>query len=261
MAEGKKSFQLYTDLIELVNGSNKHNVEIEPMTNEEAGMLFKWILEYVNDLHPSVPKEIRFAVAQVKKQLDEDLERWKDICRKNTENIKKRWNRNENESIRPNTTVYDSIPNDSNDTDKDKDKDKDKDINNNGIINNSLSSKHDNLYIEIINYLNLKTGKNFKSNSKATNTLIQARLKDGYTVDEFKKLIDNKCDQWLGTEQQQYLRPETLFAASHFESYLNETKVKSRVKNNPYDDPNGGFESLDDRPAPSEPIDTEDLPF
>ena len=125
MAEGKKSFQLYTDLIELVNGSNKHNVEIEPMTDEEAGRLFKWILEYVNDLHPSVPKEIRFAVAQVKKQLDEDLERWKDICRKNTENIRKRWDRKENDRIQSNTTEYDSIPTDTKNTDKDKDKDKD----------------------------------------------------------------------------------------------------------------------------------------
>lgn len=248
MAEGKKSFQLYTDLIELVNGSNKHNVEIEPMTDEEAGRLFKWILEYVNDLHPSVPKEIRFAVAQVKKQLDEDLERWKDICRKNTENIKKRWNRNENENIRPNTTEYDSIPSDTKNTDKDKDKDKD--INNNGIINNSLSSKLNDACSEIIDYLNLKTGKNFKSNSKATKTLIQARLKDGYTVDEFKKVIDNKVYHWKGTEQEQYLRPETLFRPSHFESYLNE-EHKSKVKNNPCDLPNGGFESLDDRPAPN----------
>ena len=47
------------------------------MTDEEAGKLFRWILEYVNDLHPAVPKEIRFAVAQVKKQLDDDLEKYK----------------------------------------------------------------------------------------------------------------------------------------------------------------------------------------
>ena len=155
----------------------------------------------------------------------------------------------ENESIRPNTTVYDSIPSDTKNTDKDKDKDKD--INNNGIINNSLSSKLADACLEIINYLNLKTNKNFKSNAKATQDFIKARLKDGYSIDDFKKVIDNKCYQWLGTEQEQYLRPETLFRPSHFESYLNEV-VKSGVKNNPCDLPNGGFESLDDRPAPSE---------
>ena len=80
MAENKKSFSLYTDLIKLVCGSNVHNVEVEPMTDEEAGQLFKWILEYVNDLHPVVPREIRFAVGYVKKQLDEELERWKKQC-------------------------------------------------------------------------------------------------------------------------------------------------------------------------------------
>ena len=125
MAEGKKAFSLYIDLIKLVNGSNEHNVEIEPMTDEETGQLFRWILEYVNDLHPSVPKNIKFAVVQVKKQLDEDLERWKDKCRKNTENINKRWNMERNKSIRTNTNVYESIPTDTKNTDKDKDKDKD----------------------------------------------------------------------------------------------------------------------------------------
>ena len=129
--------------------------------------------------------------------------------------------------------------------------DKDKDINNNGIINNSLSSKLADACLEIIDYLNFKTNKNYKPNSKATQDFIKARLKDGYSIDDFKKVIDNKCYQWLGTEQEQYLRPETLFRPSHFESYLNEV-VKSGVKNNPCDLPNGGFESLDDRPAPSE---------
>jgi len=128
--EGKKAFSLYTDLIKLVNGSNIHGVEIEPMTDEEAGQLFRWMLEYVNDLHPLVPKNIKYAVVHVKKQLDEDLERWKEICKKNKENINKRWDTERNKSISNNTTVYDRIPLDTKNTDKDKDKDKDKDINN-----------------------------------------------------------------------------------------------------------------------------------
>ena len=244
MAEGKKSFQLYTDLIELVNGSNKHNVEIEPMTDEEAGKLFKWILEYVNDLHPSVPKEIRFAVAQVKKQLDEDLERWKDICRKNTENIKKRWNRNENESIRPNTTVYDSIPNDTKNTDKDKDKDKDiKDTNvSNNINRSSKLDRYADLRKQILDYLNDSIGSHYRD-CKANKRLIDSRLDDGYTLEDFKHVIDVKAYQWKDSDLQKYLRPETLFCASHFESYLNEEK-QTGVKNNPFDLPDAGFRSL-----------------
>ena len=86
MADGKKVFSLYTDLIELVNGSNVHGVEIEPMTDEEAGMLFRWILEYVNDKHPAVPKQVKYAVVQVKKLLDNDLVKWKEKCKINRAN-------------------------------------------------------------------------------------------------------------------------------------------------------------------------------
>lgn len=142
MAEGKKSFSLYTDLIKLVNGSNVHDVEVEPMTDEEAGQLFKWILEYVNDLHPVIPRNIRFAVATVKKQLDEDLERWKMICEKNRQNISNYWKTKQSENIRSNTTEYEPIPNDTKNTDKDKDKDKD--INNKEnttLINKSVKEK------------------------------------------------------------------------------------------------------------------------
>lgn len=145
--EGKKIFNLYTDLIKLVNGSNDHNVIIEPMTDEEAGQLFKWILAYVNDLHPEVPREIRFAVAQVKKQLDDDLERYKEKCRKNKENIQKRWNTKDNENIPSDTNVYERIPSDTKNTDKDKDKEKDKDINNN--IELSISKDISNSLAEV----------------------------------------------------------------------------------------------------------------
>lgn len=99
-----------------------------------------------------------------------------------------------------------------------------------GKDNNILSGKPDraDTRMEIIAYLNQKTGKNFRQNTKATAKLIDARLNDGYSVDDFKKVIDNKCAEWLGTEQEQYLRPETLFSPSHFESYLNQKKVKPK---------------------------------
>ena len=142
MAENKKSFSLYTDLIKLVNGSNVHDVEVEPMTDEEAGQLFKWILEYVNDLHPVIPRNIRFAVATVKKQLDEDLERWKMICEKNRQNISNYWKTKQSESIRSNTNEYEPIPNDTKNTDKDKDKDKDINNKENNItINSNIKEK------------------------------------------------------------------------------------------------------------------------
>lgn len=73
---------------------------------------------------------------------------------------------------------------------------------------------------EIIRYLNEKAGTHYRD-SKETVRLINARTKDGFTVDDFKKVIDKKVKEWKGTEQAQYIRPSTLFAPSHFEEYLN----------------------------------------
>ncbi len=78
-------------------------------------------------------------------------------------------------------------------------------------------------YQIIIDYLNQKTGKRFSDSSKSTRGHISGRLREGYTVEDFKRVIDIKTKQWLRDEKMSaYLRPETLFCASHFESYLNE---------------------------------------
>lgn len=77
------------------------------------------------------------------------------------------------------------------------------------------------IYIYIVAYLNQKANKNFKPTTKKTQSLINARIKEGFTLDDFKRVIDIKCNQWLGTEMEKYLRPETLFGTK-FESYLNE---------------------------------------
>ena len=57
---------------------------------------------------------------------------------------------------------------------------------------------------------------------------INARLKEGHTLEDFKAVIDKKTKQWLNDEKMSsYLRPMTLFGTK-FESYLNE-KVKGYV--------------------------------
>ena len=72
----------------------------------------------------------------------------------------------------------------------------------------------------IIDYLNEKADKKYRVNNKVTQKHINARLKEGYTVEDFKCVIDKKCAEWKNTEMEQYLRPETLFGTK-FESYLN----------------------------------------
>lgn len=104
-----------------------------------------------------------------------------------------------------------------------------------GGIKQSLTN---NIYIdkiedikEIIDYLNTKLDTNYKYTTKQTQSMINARLKEGFTVDDFKKVIDKKYNEWLNTEFEQYLTPQTLFSTK-FEKYLNQ-KTKREV--NPYE--------------------------
>ena len=75
-------------------------------------------------------------------------------------------------------------------------------------------------YVEIVSYLNEKAGTAYRATTKATQQHINARLSENFTVDDFRKVIDNMCKKWKGTEMAEYLRPSTLFGPK-FENYLN----------------------------------------
>lgn len=84
----------------------------------------------------------------------------------------------------------------------------------------------------IINYLNKKTGKNFKESSSATQKLINGRLRDGHTLEDFQRVIDVKHKQWTNDLQfKNYLRPSTLFSPTNFENYLNENEQPKQKVN------------------------------
>lgn len=75
---------------------------------------------------------------------------------------------------------------------------------------------------EVISYMNEKCKTKYRGNSEYVMRKISARMKEGYTnIDDYKKVIDKKSGQWLGTEYEKYLRPDTLFG-SKFEIYLNQ---------------------------------------
>lgn len=86
---------------------------------------------------------------------------------------------------------------------------------------NDNNDKELNIYTQVINYLNEKAETAFRSTTKKTKDLISARQKDGFVLDDFKKVIDIKATEWKGTDMQKYLRPETLFGTK-FEGYLNQ---------------------------------------
>ena len=100
MAQDKKSFLLYCDLI--------HTVEKMPL--EKSGELFLHILRYVNDQNPtSTDLIIDLTFEPIKQQLKRDLVKYESIREKNKANITKRWN----------TTVYDGIQTNTKHTDND----------------------------------------------------------------------------------------------------------------------------------------------
>ena len=109
-------------------------------------------------------------------------------------------------------------------TDIDKEEDKEKD---------------NNIYVpykEIITYLNEKTGKKLRWDVKSNQKEIKARFNEGYTLDDFKTVIDKKYHEWgrkptkeelqRGVNDMRiYLRPKTLFG-SNFDVYLNQEQTE-----------------------------------
>lgn len=86
---------------------------------------------------------------------------------------------------------------------------------------------------EVIDHLNQRAGTHYKATTASTRKLIKARLKEGFTVDEIKLVIDKKCADWLNnSDMVQYLRPETLFG-NKFESYLNAKPRMQATHTNP----------------------------
>lgn len=88
---------------------------------------------------------------------------------------------------------------------------------------------------EAIGHLNRRAGTHYRATTASTRKLIKARLREGFTVEDIKQVIDKKCADWLNNPAMvEYLRPETLFG-SKFESYLN---AKVMPQNNRNDNSN-----------------------
>ena len=87
------------------------------------------------------------------------------------------------------------------------------------------------IFNEVIDYLNLKTGKKFKSSSKDTKKVIKARQLEGFNLEDFKKVIDNKVKDWINNSDfNKYLKPDTLFGKK-FEGYLNQKSITKNSNN------------------------------
>lgn len=88
------------------------------------------------------------------------------------------------------------------------------------------------IWKEVLDYLNLKSKKSFKY-VDAHKRLIEARIKEGNSKEDFFKVIDDRVGEWIcDPVMRRYLRPSTLFQASKFEGYLNDYDPKSLTGDN-----------------------------
>ena len=72
---------------------------------------------------------------------------------------------------------------------------------------------------QVIDYFNSICGTTYTTKSNAD--IVIARMKEGYTISDFKIVIEKQYKRWKNTELEKYLRPNTLFQKSKFENYLN----------------------------------------
>lgn len=109
---------------------------------------------------------------------------------------------------------------------------------------------------KVISHLNEKTGSKYRANTKSTLKHINARLNDGYKLEDFIVVIDKKSKEWKETEFEKYLCPETLFG-SKFEKYLNQKVLESKRKEITPDWFDKKFESK--KPTPEEEAEINEL--
>ena len=102
------------------------------------------------------------------------------------------------------------------------------------VDNNNKSIIHRKLRIEIIDYLNKVLGTDYKYNSDYITKILNARITEGYTLEDFKKVIDSQYKEWFDTDMKKYLRPQTLFSTK-FSSYLEYAKLKQNDKSKSFD--------------------------
>ena len=85
----------------------------------------------------------------------------------------------------------------------------------------SVNNEHRDIAIQVIEYLNSHAETTFSTKIGSNIELICARIKEGYNIQDFKCVIDKKVKDWKGTDWAKFLRPNTLFAKTKIENYLN----------------------------------------
>ena len=194
---------------EYFNAYHSYLKSIETLNDAEIGRLFVACLTYsMSGTAQELRGNERHVFPMIRSQIDRDAERYAEKCAVNRANGALGGQANATERHRTLPNAPQTPP---------KEKEKEKEIT---PLNPPEGKSADDI-AEIVDYLNEKTGSSFKASTASTRKQIGARLKEGYTVEDCKRVIDDRVKLWKETEWEQYLRPDTLFRPSKFEGYLN----------------------------------------
>ena len=95
-----------------------------------------------------------------------------------------------------------------------------------GVDKNRIDKNID-IYKTIVGDLNSVCKTNFKTTTPKTQSLIKARIKEGFTIENFKHVHKKKQEEWTGGDMEKFLRPDTLYGTK-FESYVNQKDIKEK---------------------------------
>lgn len=197
MAEGKKTFIFYSDWINMVR----------EMPDEDAGALLKHVLSYVNDEEPTTDNLlVKMAFGHMKPMLKQDLNKWELIREKRKEAGKKGGKANAKQK-EANAKQVQAVNVNVNDI----------------LLKKETKDKLD--FVKLLSFINLKTGRSFKTINDKVKHKYKARLKDGYTKEDILNSIVNASNlQYHKDNGCQYLTPEFFSRQDTLDKYGNEAK-------------------------------------
>lgn len=83
---------------------------------------------------------------------------------------------------------------------------------------------------EVIEYLNQKAVRSFRANVATNAKGIIARYREGFNMEQVKKMVDHMCRKWgSDREMQDHLNPVTLFRDSNFERYYQSAEAAAKL--------------------------------
>jgi uncharacterized phage protein (TIGR02220 family) len=211
MAQGKKSFVLYSDLIK----------SIDHLTNEEKGILFNHLLEYVNDKNPILTDRlILTAWKPIELQLKRDLIKFEEVKVKRSDAGKRsaevRALKSDEKVLTKSTSVESAKQVSTNPTVS-------VNVNVNDTVNDTVINKNIINPINwdaLLNFFNTTTNKKCRIVSTKARNQFNARLKEKFTKEDIFKAIKN-CynDEWHIKNNHQYLTLEFISRADKLDKF------------------------------------------